>query len=68
MSYKLYITNKETGELVSDDNLMEQAGMDSYCGFEAAGIQDDGTPVVFNKCGDFGYLDPDKYIIHINIK
>lgn len=56
------IINKITGHDVTDEaELMELAGMERYCKFEDIGIQGDGTPVVFNKCGDFGYLNTEVY-------
>ena len=46
---------------------MTYAEMDHYCDFEDIGMQGDGTPVVFNKCGDFGYLDSNIYRVDIEL-
>ena len=63
---RLKIVKIETGqEIKNEDLLMAYAEMDHYCGFEDIGIQSDGTPVVFNKCGDFGYLDRNIYRVDI---
>lgn len=47
------------------DILMKKAGLDVGMGFEGIGLQDDATPVVFDRCGGFGYLDSDKYRVTI---
>ena len=63
------IWDKELKQVVNDcENLMETAGLDKRMGYEAIGVQDDGTPVVFDKCGNFGYLDPGKYQVIIGIE
>jgi hypothetical protein len=60
------IFNLETKEFLDDPvALMNAALMDSRMEFEAVGIQDDYTPVVFDKCGNFGYLDPNVYGIAV---
>ncbi len=52
----------EEKRFIFDESLlMELADLDLYMKFEAVGVQDDGQPVVFDKCGNFGYLDPDRY-------
>jgi len=56
------ILDKENMQSVTDPKiLMELAGFDWRMGYEAVGVQDDGTPVVFDKCGNFGYLDSARY-------
>ena len=68
MRYKIATVNKNTNEKVTDEKfLMEEAGMADYCGFEDIGMQGDGTPIVFDKCGNFGYLDANKYEIRISL-
>jgi len=58
MNYKLKAVYKETGIEVTDgDMLLALADVDGGCKFESVGIQSNGTPVVFDKCGNFGYLD-----------
>lgn len=51
------------------NELMAQAGLVIGLGFEDFGIQSDGQLVVFDKCGNFGYLnlDPEKYNVHVQI-
>ena len=55
-SYKVKI--KKTGEFTEDYNqIMKDSDNGSGMSkFEALGMQTDGTPVVFDKCGKFGYL------------
>jgi hypothetical protein len=56
------IWSRETLSRVVDTNLlMTLAGLDLGMGYEDVGIQSDGSPVVFDKCGNFGYLDPERY-------
>ena len=65
---KLTIYNHVVGLEESDpEKLMKAAGLDFRLGFEAIGIQDDGTPVVFDKCGAFGYLDANVYRVRIDL-
>ena len=65
---RLKIVKIETGqEITSEDLLMTYAEMDRYCDFEDIGMQGDGAPVVFNKCGDFGYLDSNIYRVDIEL-
>lgn len=47
--------------ITDEDVLMKLAGLDTRMGYEDVGLQGDGTPVVFDKCGNFGYLDPEIY-------
>ena len=51
-----------------DDWLMELGGIDTRMGFEAIGLLDDGTPIVCDRCGNFGYLDPSKVKIIIGFE
>jgi len=58
------VINIETGKEVTDEKfLMREAGLDYVYGFEDIGIQGDGTPIVFDKCGNYGYLSYAKYKI-----
>ena len=51
------IKDTETGEFTKNyDQIMADSGIDSRMRFEAIGVQDDGTAVIFNKCGNFGYI------------
>ena len=62
MKLAFRIKNKTTGKFVKDYNeVMRSAGLTLEMGFEDVGIQSDGTPVVFDKCGSFGYLDTKHY-------
>lgn len=57
MRLSFIVRLKETGEVTEDyDAMMDDSDLDKRCGFEDVGIQSDGTPVIFNKCGYFGYL------------
>lgn len=65
---KLLIFDRETGnECTDQENFMELAGLDTAMGFEDIGIQRDGTPVVFDKCGNFGYLDPSMFRVTFDL-
>ena len=58
----LRVFDNQTGKYVTNGvQLMELAGMDSRMGFEAIAIQDDGTAIICDKCGNFGYIDPSRY-------
>jgi hypothetical protein len=43
---------------------MELAGLDSRLRFEAIAIQVDGTAIICDKCGNFGYIDSSRYKIN----
>ena len=59
---KMAIWDRSKKEFIKDtDRLMQLSGLDLSSKYEAVGAQDDGTPVVFDKCGRFGYLDPQIY-------
>ena len=65
----IQIWDKERMQVVDDSEyLMETAGLDKRMGYESVGVQDDGTPVVFDRCGNFGYLDHGKYRVIIGIE
>jgi hypothetical protein len=57
MKLSFRVKNKSTGQFTEDyDAMMDKSDLDSRMGFEDIGIQSDGTPVIFDKCGSFGYL------------
>jgi len=57
MKIAFKVREKVSGEFTDDfDYIMDKSGIDSRMGFEDIGIQSDGTPVIFDKCGNFGYL------------
>ena len=63
---KMQVVVNKTGERITDEKLlMELAGLLDHLGFEDIGIMADGSPVVFDRCGSFGYLDPDIYNIYM---
>ncbi len=65
---KMIVFDRETGKEISDeDELMKMAKLHAGMGFEDIGIQRDGTPVVFDKCGNFGYLDINKVRITLDL-
>ncbi len=57
MKITFRIKDRSTGEYQEDgDLIMNKSGLDSRLGFEDIGVQSDGSPVIFDKCGNFGYL------------
>ena len=63
MAFKVKL--RGTDAHVTDyDTVMSDSGIDPRMGFEDIGIQSDGTPVIFDKCGNFGYLH-DKYDMEV---
>lgn len=56
--------------VITDDEywLMDMGGLDSRLGFDSIGMQSDGTPIVTDKCGNFGYLDSSKVKIIISFE
>jgi len=57
MKIALVLIDKTTGKPIEDyDLVMDRAGLDHRMRFEDIGIQADGTPVVFDKCGNFAYI------------
>ena len=62
MKLAMRIRVKETGIFLENlgEEFMHSCGFVKYTKFEDIGIQSDGTPVVFDKCGQFLYL-PEEY-------
>lgn len=58
----------ENREIDDCDELMKLSGQDPRMGFESVAIQDDGTPIVCDKCGNYGYLDGSRYGFRIVIE
>ena len=57
MKLSFRVKDKGTGDFTEDyDHMMGLSGLDPRLGFEDIGIQSDGTAVIFDKCGKFGYL------------
>lgn len=54
------IWDRENKEVVNNKELAAYAGI-HISNFEDIGVQSDGTPVVFDKSGNFLYLDPQKF-------
>lgn len=66
MKMVMRIYDIENEEYIEDvRKLMTISGQDPRSRFEAVAIQDDGTPIVCDRCGNFGYLDPEKYLMTI---
>lgn len=64
-SIKLEVIDQDSGEAVSDTVLlMRAAGLEPDMGYESIGIQEDGTAVVFDKCGNYGVLPP-RYVVTV---
>ena len=62
MEMIMRIYDIENKEYIEDgDTLMRVSGQDPRMGFESVAVQGDGTPIVCDQCGNFGYLDPNKY-------
>ncbi len=63
MKIAMRIYDEYRGEFVESNGtlLMDAAGMDVGMGFEDFGLQSDGTLVVFDRCGNFGYLSPKRF-------
>ena len=59
--FKMRIWDVERKVITDDENwLMEIGKLDPRMGFESVGLQADGTAIVCDKCGNFGYLDDSK--------
>ena len=57
MNIAFRVKLRGTDEYVTDyDKVMSDSGLEPRMGYEDIGIQSDGTPVIFDKCGGFGYL------------
>ena len=69
MKLSFRVKNKSTGQFTEDfESVMNKSGLDSRNGFEDIGIQSDGTPVIFDKCGSFEYLsDEFELVIMSNV-
>lgn len=62
MKATFYIVDLDSGQTVEDPaKLLELAKLPLQCGFDGIGIKDDGTPIVFDRCDGFNYLDPNRY-------
>ena len=64
----LILFDRETGKEITDgDKIMKMSDIDSKMHYEAFGVQSDGQPVVFDTCGNFGYLDINKVRVTIDL-
>ena len=61
---KAYI---DTSKSEVRDSLMKLAGISLGMGYECFGIQDNGQPIICDKCGNFGYLDAEKFQVHVSL-
>lgn len=50
------------------DALMDAAGIDRGMRFEDYAMQSDGTLIVCDKCGNFGYLDYKRYELKVMVE
>jgi hypothetical protein len=65
---KLIIFDKQTGQEITDpEEIIKHSDLALGVRFESFGIQSDGQPVIFDKCGRFGYLDTDKVRVGIGL-
>jgi len=69
MKISFRVKLKSTGKYAEDFNLiMSKSGLDSAMGFEDIGIQSDGTPVIFDKCGNYEYLSDEFELVVMSDK
>lgn len=60
------IWDRETKTIILDfDQIMSDAGL-VHGKFEDIAVQRDGTIIVCDKCGKFGYIDESKYTVLFN--
>ena len=64
---RIRIFDKETKTYVQEheDFLMKQAGLNPRIKFESVAIQENGSLIVCDSCGNFGYLDTDRFITEL---
>ena len=66
---KMVVVSRVGEKIVTDESyLMKKAGLDERMGYEGIGLQEDGTPVVFDKCGNFGYLDIGEFVVLVGFE
>ncbi len=64
----LILFDRETGKEITDgDEIMKMSDIDSKMHYEDFGLQSGGQLVVFDKYGNFGYLDPNKVRVCIDL-
>lgn len=65
MKMIIRILDNKTGTYVENEGefLMRQVGLDPRMGFEEIALQADGTPIVCDRCGNFGYLDTKRFSV-----
>ena len=55
----LMLFDIKTGkEIVEGDEIIKLSDLETKQEYEAWGLQNDGQPVVFDRCGNYGYIDP----------
>jgi hypothetical protein len=54
-----FLDCNEDASLAND--LMLEVGVDPKTGFAGIGVMSDGQPVIFNKDGNYTYLDANRY-------
>ena len=64
IAFRIY-DNERHGYVKVPDFLMKLSGQDPAMGFEDIAVQSDGTVIICDKCGNFGYLDSNRYELKI---
>jgi len=67
MKIAMRIYDNQNCEYVENDTdlLMKESGQDRLMRFEDFAIQSDGTLIVCDKCGNFGYLNQSRFELKI---
>jgi len=64
----LTIFDRKTGsEITNGNDILKMSDLETKFNYESFGVQSNGQPVVFDKCGNFGYLDPAKIMVTIDL-
>ena len=64
---RLSLKFRATLETIVDfDQVMIDAGLEPRLGFDDFGMQSDGSIIICDKCGNFGYLDEEKYCVYVS--
>lgn len=65
---KISIYNHVLGiEETDHTTLMKDAGLYPGIGFSGIAIDEDCIPIVLDKCGNYGYLDANVYLVRFDI-
>ena len=68
MNIDMKLYDSKEGKCIDDpDELMSLSGQDPRMGFSGLAILDEGIPIVCDACGNYGFLDSDRYKIQIKL-